>query len=160
MAVLLTDGRVAMVESLTTRPIYMAWGAGLPLWDTAPEPEPIYVKTLVAEIGRRKLTSWRYCTPDPAGEIAVPEGRFRESTEPTNHLYLRFAFDFADGAGASLREVGVFVGGQTDVNLPPGQLYFTPDQVVDPGRMLLLERIPKLDRLASVRQTFEFVITI
>lgn len=85
MAILTNSGRVA--------------------WDTTPVPESIDSTALLAEIGRRKAT----CTPDEAGEIIVPTGRFTESLVPTKHLYMRFGFDFTDAPNATIRELAVFV---------------------------------------------------
>jgi hypothetical protein len=45
-------------------------------------------------------------------------------------------------------------------SLPAGQRYFTPANVVNPGILMVAERIPKFERSPSVRQSFEFVIEI
>jgi len=142
-----------------TSPIHLAWGFGDPDWDVSPVPESIDDYTLVAEIGRRVTSQVRFCTPDPDGEIVVPTGRFRESIDPQRHIFLRFNFDFFDAPDATIREVGVFVGTQTQEDLPPGQTYFEPGDITDPGILLVIERVPRFDRSASVRQSFEFVIT-
>lgn len=142
-----------------TRPIHLAWGGGDPDWDTTPVPETTADTALVDEIGRRKVSIVQYCTPDPDGELVVPTGRFRQSEVPTRHLYMRFNYDFEDAPGASIREVAVFIGTQTDPDLPLGQTYFEPVQIVAPGTLLVIERTPKFDRSASVRQSFEFVVT-
>ncbi|HRQ04363.1 MAG TPA: hypothetical protein PK580_00205 [Nitrosomonas halophila] len=141
------------------RPIHLAWGGGDAAWDTDPVPETVNDAVLVDEIGRRLVSQARYCLPDETGEIIVPTGRFTESSTPTRHIYLRFNFDFDDAPAATIREVAVFVGTQTDAGLPPGQMYFEPENVVDPGTLLVIERTQKFDRSPSVRQSFEFVIT-
>ena len=141
------------------RPIHLAWGGGDPAWDTDPVPETINDALLVDEIGRRLVSTARYCSPDESGEIIVPTGRFTESSVPTRHIYLRFNFDFYDAPAATIREVAVFVGTQTDADLPPGQMYFEPGSVIDPGTLLVIERTQKFDRSPSMRQSFEFVIT-
>lgn len=148
-----------MAEAVMARAIHMAWGSGDPEWDTTPVPETINDSALVAEIGRRVVSVARYCFPDPDGEIVVPTGRFTESIAPTRHIYLRFNFDFFDAPVATIREVAVFIGTQTLGTLPPGQTYFEPAQIVAPGTLLVIERVPKFERSASVRQSFEFVVT-
>lgn len=148
-----------MAISVKAQPIHLAWGAGSSAWDTTPEPESIDAAALLAEVGRRKATYVNYCTPDPDGVIIVPTGNFTESATPTKHLYMRFGFDFTDAPNATIRELAVFVGTQTDPELPPGQMYFEPANVDDPGTLLVIEHIQKFDRSASVRQTFEFVVT-
>lgn len=160
MAILTTSGRVALAMSVSNEPIHLAWGSGDPDWDTTPVAESISATALVAEVGRRIATSIRYCTPDVAGEIIVPNGRFAESADPTNHLFLRFNFDFIDAPLASIRELGIFIGTTVNAGLPPGQMYFLPADVLTPGTLLALERIPKITRSAAVRQSFEFVLTI
>lgn len=148
-----------MAESVKIRPIHLAWGSGDAAWDTAPVPETFSDAALVNEIGRRLVSQVRYCTPSEVGEIIVPTGVFTESATPTRHLYFRFNFDFGDAPTASIREVAVFIGAQTNAALPPGQMYFEPADVTDPGILLVIERTQKFDRSPSVRQSFEFVVT-
>jgi hypothetical protein len=159
MAILTSSGRAAVAASIKAMPLHLAWGAGLPSWDAAPEPEPVLATALQSEIGRRELTQSLFCVPDPNGEVIVPTGRFSISNEPTNNLYLRFNFDFADAAASDIREVGVFVGTVVKPGLPAGQKYFTLAELAQRGQLLALERLPKFTRNAAVRQTFEFVIT-
>lgn len=159
MAILTNSGRVAMAEAVMQRPIHLAWGSGNAAWDTTPVPVTTSETALVNEIGRRKVTQVRYCTPDAGGEIVVPTGTFTESLVPTRHLYLKFNYDFTDAPAASIREVAVFIGTTTDPGLPVGQMYFEPGDIVTPGILLVVERTPKFDRSPSVRQSFEFVVT-
>lgn len=159
MAILTNSGRVAMAEAIVARPIHLAWGSGDPDWDTTPVPATISETALVDEVGRRLVSQTRYCTPDPDGEIVVPTGRFTESLTPTKHLYMRFNFDFFDAPTATIREVAVFVGSETDPELPGGQMYFEPADIVSPGTLLVIERTAKFVRSSSVRQSFEFVVT-
>lgn len=159
MAILTNSGRIAMAESIMARPLHLAWGSGDPNWDATPVPVQVTDSDLVDEVGRRLVSQVRYCEPDANGEIIVPTGRFREVPHPTRHLYMRFNFDFFDAPTATIREVAVFVGTKTDPSLPPGQAYFEPSQVKEPGTLLVIERTPKFERSASVRQSFEFVVT-
>lgn len=159
MAILTNSGRIAMAMSVKAQPIHMAWGSGSAAWDTTPVPESIEATGLLAEVGRRTATYVQYCQPNPSGSIIVPTGRFEETLTPTKHLYMRFAFDFTDAPAAVIRELAVFVGTQTKPSLPPGQMYFEPADVLNPGTLLLIERIQKFERSAAVRQTFEFVVT-
>lgn len=159
MAILTNSGRVAMAQSVKAQDLHLAWGSGDAAWGTTPQPEQITETALLNEIGRRKVTYANYCTPDVAGEIIVPTGRFTEAVSPTKHLYMRFAFDFTDAPTSTIRELGVFVGTLTNPALPAGQMYFEPADVTDAGTLLVIEHIPKFDRSAAVRQTFEFVVT-
>jgi hypothetical protein len=159
MAILTNSGRVAMAQSVKAQAIHLAWGSGASAWDTVPVPESIEATALLAEVGRRKATYVAYCSPDAAGSIIVPTGRFTETATPTKHLYMRFAFDFTDAPTATIRELAVMVGSTVSPGLPAGQMYFEPAQVVAPGILLVIEHIQKFVRSASVRQTFEFVVT-
>lgn len=59
--------------------------------------EAIGQTTLLREVGRRVVDEVHFVAADPEGEIVVPTGRYRLSTEPTNHLFIRVRFDFEDG---------------------------------------------------------------
>ena len=159
MAILTNSGRIATAMSVKAQPIHLGWGSGDAAWDTTPQPESIDSTALLNEIGRRKASYVAYCEPDEAGAIIVPTGRFQETATPTKHLYMRFAFDFTDAPTSTIRELAVFVGTQAQAGLPIGQMYFEPGQVTDPGTLLVIEHIQKFERSASVRQTFEFVVT-
>lgn len=173
-AILTNSGRVALAISIMAQPIHLAWGTGLPDWDTTPSLVTKDISDLVAEVGRRACTSADYCYPDAAGTIVVPVGedtdsdgnvtqivdRFTVSATPTNVLYLRFNFDAFDSPSATIRETAIFVGTKTRAGLPAGQLYFAPSDVTDRGTLLMVDRFAKFDRSSAVRQAFEFVVTL
>lgn len=158
MAILTKSGRAAMAASIKAQAIHLAWGSGDEAWDSVPVPEPVTATALVAEVGRRRVTQAQFCTPDPQGEIRVPEGRFAPSDEPTNHLFLRFLFDYLDSPDATIREIAVFIGTEVSPSVPAGQDYVTADKVASPGQLLTLERIGRINRSSTVRQQFEQVI--
>ena len=159
MAVLQDRGRTALARAIAAQSVYLAWGRGLPAWDAAPEAEPTTATGLVDEIGRRLVTAVQYVKPDPAGEIELPDAsRYTTSATPTKWLHVRWTFDFADAAGETVRELGIFVGGTVAAGLPPGQRYFTAAQVDNPGDLYCLEHLPKFTRNAGVRQVQEFVL--
>ncbi|WP_174515641.1 hypothetical protein [Wolbachia endosymbiont of Cardiocondyla obscurior] len=113
--------------------------------------ELITSTTLLKEVGRR--------VGDEDGELLTPTGRFKPSTVPTNNLYLKFTFDFTDAANQVIRELGVMVGTKVKKELPPGQRYFEPQDIEDPGILLVLEHTVPLIRTAATRETFAFVVT-
>ena len=96
---------------------------------------------------------------DPEGEIVVPTGRYRLSTEPTNHLFIRCALTSRMPPPAWCASKGLFVGTQTDPALPIGQKFFIPAQITDPGILLVLQNSVPIVRQPSTRETFEFVVT-
>lgn len=152
------DGRIALAELVATQPIHIAWGTGNPAWDDAPEPEPNDATGLVAEIGRRIATQVAFVNPDPAGAIETPQGNFTLSAAPTRHLYVRGVFGFDEAPDARIRELAVLIGTTVDPALPAGQRYFTPDQIVDPGRLYLLDRSQNFQRNGSVRPAFDYIL--
>ena len=160
MAVLTTSGRIAMAVAIKARPLFLAWGTGSPDWDEAPIAESLDATGLTQEIGRVAVTVTGYATPDPLGIIEVPTGFFSLSDDPTNHLYLRFDFGFADAADQVISEAGLFIDSVIQTGLPAGQRYFTPDQVVSPGSLVALEHFPPVIRSSLKREQFEFVLTI
>jgi hypothetical protein len=122
-------------------------------------PEPIGQTALLREVGRRVVDEVHFVAADAQGEIVVPTGRYRLSVEPTNHLFIRVRFDFEDAATSIVREQGLFVGTQTDPELPLGQKFFIPAQITDPGILLVLQHSVPIVRQPSTRETFEFVVT-
>lgn len=176
MAILTKSGRAAIAAAIAARPIHLAWGVGNPEWDettgtedTSDEPESTEATGLIVEIGRRALTAWAFVVPDEEGTISVANvdnpsiiDKFSPSLNnaPTNHLFLEFKFDFGDAATSTIRELGIFMDTVVDSDLPPGQKYFTPDQIISPGILLAIEHVPFFNRQPSVRQTFQHVITI
>lgn len=160
MSVLTIIGRVAIAKAIANEHFYLAWGSGHPDWDISPVAEDVNAQALTAEIGRRRASVVGFCYPDASGNIVSPDGRFTESSTPTRFLFMRFSFDFTDAPTADIRELAIFLGGSTDPDLPIGQMYFTPDQIVDPGMMLLLEHIVKAQRNAAERIIYEQVFPI
>lgn len=162
MPIFAKSGRIVIAESIALRPLHIAWGTGDGSWITPPAENPD-ATALLAEVGRRVASEVGYVTPvTDAGlpaEIELPTGRFNRSATPTNHLLVTANFDFADASGSVIREVAVFAGTQVDGALPPGQSYFTPAQVTNPGRLVHIENIEPIFRSPAVRESFEIVIT-
>ncbi|WP_353277818.1 hypothetical protein [Wolbachia endosymbiont (group A) of Agelastica alni] len=122
-------------------------------------PESITSEKLLNELGRRVVDEVLFCTGDENGELVTPSGRFKSSAVPTNNLYLKFTFDFTDAANQVIRELGVMVGTKLKKKVPPGQRYFEPQDIEDPGILLVLEHTVPLIRTAATRETFSFVVT-
>lgn len=158
MPILPKSGRVVIAESIAAQPLHLAWGSGDGAWTTAPG-EDSDATTLQAEVGRRTATEVAFVTPSVGGDIVLPTGNFVRSVTPTKHLYVRADFDFLDAPSAVIRELAIFVGTETLAGLPGGQLYFTPGQITDPGRMLHLENMAPVFRSPAIRESFAVVVT-
>lgn len=116
---------------------------------------------LVNEVGRRIASSLEFVVPDDDGNISTPGGqRWTISTTATRYLYCNVLFDYLEAATETIREVGIFVDGTRKAGVPEGQLYLTPDQVAEPGYLLLLDRFAGKVRSPSERQGFSYVLVI
>lgn len=122
-------------------------------------PETVGQTALLREVGRRIVDEVHFVASSAQGEIVVPTGRYSLSPTPTNHLFIRVRFDFEDAATAIVREQGLFVGTVVDAELPPGQKFFVPTEITDPGILLVLQNSVPIVRQPSTRETFEFVVT-
>lgn len=163
-------GRIALAKAIKAQNIHIAIGRGDAGWDTQ-TPQQIAASTpsnataLVSEIGRR-LATVQYVTPAPSGEIAVfdPDtgstARYSLSSTPTHYLWVRANFDRSEGQGEHVREIGLFIGAQTDTSLPAGQQWFTPDQLTSAGELYALARIDRMYRDGVLGLNEETVLPI
>ncbi|GHT92083.1 hypothetical protein FACS1894122_05430 [Alphaproteobacteria bacterium] len=160
MAILTQSGRAAIAQSVKDQVIHIAWGQGqLEAGHDDFSPEDPMQTTLQSEVGRRIVDGVVFCVGDDNGELVTPTGRFSASEEPTNNLYIETTYDFEDASDHTIRELGLFVGTKTDPDLPVGQKYFLPADIVDPGILLLLEHSVPLIRTPATREKFCFVVT-
>lgn len=174
LATLTKSGRAAIAAAIAARRIDLAWGYGEENWDELEDsqlPGLVDRTALFNEIGRRKVSIVAFAEPNDQGDVVVPTGllpdgsvetaRYRTQTEPTPYLYFRVNFDFQDASSATIRELGIVMDTETDPDLPPGQMYFRPAEIVSPGRLLAMQILrPSILRSASIRQTIEFVLPI
>lgn len=173
LATITKSGRAAFAAALAAKPLHLAWGTGDPAWDADPASAPSLANatSLVAEVGRRTITQVGFVVADEEGDIIIPTGttsegvvqesRYRLVAEPTPNLYLRVAYAFGDAANLTIRELAIFSDTKTAEGLPPGQRYFTPADIADPGIMVAGQILDTpIVRSPSVRQTEEFVISL
>jgi hypothetical protein len=111
---------------------------------------------LIEELGRKRLAKKAYVTPDPVGTILVDGELYTESEEPTRYLYLLFRFDSVIETDAVIYQVGVFINTTTS----SGNSYLEPDDVTDPGKMLLIQNIVPVTRVEGKREYFQFVLRL
>lgn len=160
MSIFVQSASAAVAQAIKTSGVWVAWGNGVPGWDTVPEEAPTTATALVAEIGRRRAVVIDFVTPDPAGAIVVPQGAFSVSPTPTASLYVRSNFTNTDAVGQSIREAGVFIGTTLKDSVPVGQDYFLPSDLLNPGVLLLLEHFAKITRTDDFSVSLEFVMTL
>ncbi|TGH28150.1 MAG: hypothetical protein ERJ68_00080 [Aphanocapsa feldmannii 277cI] len=162
MAAILTSAGTLYLAGLIqgSDGLYLAWGRGNPAWDPTPPDPPLEATALVAEIGRRQVSEVSYAMPDVNGEIVTPEGSYGISMTPTSLLYFRTSFDLRDGAGEVIREIGLFVGSERGADVPVAQQYLQPDDVDDPGTLMVLQRIPPVLQSEAVRAEFDLILSL
>jgi len=167
-------GRAFMAAAVKAQPLYLAWGSGDPEWDEMDDsdlPSMVEMTALANELGRRVPAAVGFVVPDENGSVIIPIGqdgsgtvqyaRYRQVEEPSAWLYIRCNFDNADASNAVIREAAIFGGTTVDPELPPGQQYFTPGEIVHPGFMLAMEIVrPRFERSPSVRESYEFVLPV
>ncbi|MBB3017724.1 hypothetical protein FHR70_000764 [Microvirga lupini] len=158
VAILTEQGRVAVAAYMSEQPLHMAWGNGSVAWDTTPVQAGPNETSLVAEVGRLKATAIQYAVPNASGTIDLPEGRFNVSATPTKYLLLTFEFAYNHAIGEDIRELGVFIGTTLATGVPAGTIYLTPDQIDNPGRLVVVERVARFTRQSNTKQKFTYVI--
>ena len=147
--------------------IYVAMGKGLASWGNSP-PDPEVTQTalvldggVTTEIGRRQAAQVSWATTVQAqgsgGPITTDKGTFYPSATQTNYLYILGQFDFADGVGETVREVGVF-GGVTHSGSAANLIL--PNQLTDGGSLMAVTRFAGFVRANTVKQNFEFIIEL
>lgn len=160
MAILTTSGRAALAAAVKSSTLHLAWGRGDPAWDGQDNVrEPRTAQALIDEIGRRKITLAEFCRPQDDGNIVMLGARFVASDTPMPNLHVRAEFDFNDGLGETIRELGVFIDTEIQPGIPAGQTYFTPAELKSPGTLLALDYITAHQRGVGARIAFDFVIT-
>lgn len=174
IATITLSGRAFMAAAIKAQSLHVAWGSGDPAWDGMADsdlPGLVGYTALVNELGRRLPAVVGYVTPDDTGSIIIPIGqdgqgnvqyaRYTQVDGPSAWLYVRCNFDNADASNADIREMAIFGGTLVKPDLPPGQQYFTPGQIDDPGFMVVMEIVrPSFNRSPSVRESYEFVLPI
>lgn len=163
-------GRTGQAVALSLLPWHVALGAGDPDWDAVDRASPTWQSSLtpdaaqatalVAEIGRRVADEVAFVAPDPGGDINLPDSRWSRSAQPTAHLYVMAQLDYADAAGMTIRESGLFANGASVDGVPAGQRWFASAEIADTGNLMRLRRyaVPMV-RSANVRLKLHWVIS-
>lgn len=174
LATLTHTGRAAIAKAMSARPLHLAWGAGDPVWEDegAELPSLVTATALVNELGRRTPSVIGFVEPDEAGAIVIPvsvgsDGSVQEAvivwsrTSPPPISMYSPILTTVTPPMPWCGKWGVFMDTAIKEGLPPGQRYFTPAELEDPGLLLAVQIItPPMNRSASVRQSVEFVLPI
>lgn len=117
------------------------------------------VSTLVHEVGRRKHSTRSYVIPDSNGMIQANGQRWTSVQYETKHICITFRFEGDEAIGIDISQIMLFINTEVDPALPPGQMYFIPSQIVDPGNAYMAENLDPFPRNVGKREQFEVVIT-
>jgi len=116
---------------------------------------------LVAEVGRRRANTVAFVLPAENGDIETPDRKkWSLSQKSTRYLLVRTNFGFTDAPNDTIREVAIFINTVSADGIPSGQLYLKPDEIADPGRLLLIDRLPPIIRSPAETRSFSYVIAI
>jgi len=162
MAVLTYSARTAFASYIKSRDLYLGIGTGDESWGEIP-PSPDYEATgLIHEIGRKKIARAFFVNEDENGEIDMPNGqRYSHSEIPTRQLYLQFLFDYGEGLSSSIREIGIFIDTEVKSGLPETQTYFAPEEIENPGTLLMLEHLETADTFTPNKKgSYGTILTI
>ncbi len=162
MAVLTYSARTLWASYIKSRNLYLAIGTGDETWEEIP-PSPDYEATgLINEIGRKKIARAFFVNEDENGEIDMPGGRrYSYSDTPTRQLYLHFLFDYGEGLSTSIREIGIFIDTEIKAGLPETQTYFLPEEIENPGTLILIENLETADTFTPNKKgSYGTILTI
>jgi hypothetical protein len=145
-------GREGLCYAMSLLPWSVALGTGDPAWDAVARTDALWQagllpdaadsRGLVAEVGRRIADRIEFVVPDPAGGIRMPDGsRWSVSAAVSNSLYIEATFDFEDGLGMTVREIGLCAGHAVAAGVPPGQRWLAPAELAAPGHLMQLMRL-------------------
>lgn len=157
MAIVTNAGRARIAELLMGLPVYLAIGTG-----NEGQPEEYGDTGLANEIGRKAAYRRLYVVDDDHGEIVLPNGRrYRASDTPTRKIYFQFQFDYGDGEGGAVCEIGLFTDTKIKESAAQSKTFFTPDDLEDAGTLLLLAHLENPDTFnPQKRGAYEFVYSI
>lgn len=142
-------------------------GATVQVSYTANVPQPnLTDQALVDEVGRVSVSGLLYILPfeeagDPdAGFVMVESIKYALSAEPTRMLLFQGNVNASDGVGPPIREYALFSRCSVDPDLPGGQVYFEPGDIVDPGVMVIAKRRSPVPHDGTIGLAISIIIEI
>jgi hypothetical protein len=167
MAMTMVDyGHEVLAQSVFNEDFHLAWGKTPDVFDTTgwdagdtPPAETSNTTDLMEEIGRRVVTLKAYVYEDPSGTIIANGTKWKQSVDPTRHIYLQFKFDASDAVDKVIRQIGLFQGTVHDGGQVDGTTFMIPSELTDEGTLFMYQNIEPVSRNASTREIYEYVIT-
>jgi len=158
--ILSETGHVALSESMYSKNYMLAWGT-LPEdqeWTTNPPSEDPAKTILEDEVGRIKPLAKEYVYLDNAGVLEIGGQKWTISDVPTKYIYFKFTFDQLNNSSDKIYQLGLFTD-TVPVDASASEDYLLPNQIDDPGKLVMYENQVVLYRNTATRETYEYVIT-
>lgn len=131
---------------------------------TVPNPD-LVAGGLAAETGRVSVSAIHFIVPfaeaDPGANFTIVDGvKYALVLEPSRMLLFLGHLPAADGAGAPIREYGIFSRCAVAAGLPPGQTYFEPGEIDDPGTLIIVKRRPPVPHDGTVALDMSIILEL
>ncbi|WP_322997517.1 hypothetical protein [Castellaniella sp.] len=106
-----------------------------------PQPD-LTTQALVSETGRVSVGAVQYVVPfdeaeDALSFVIVDGSKYALVAGPSRTLLFTAHLSATDGVGDPIREYALFSRCAVDPDLPPGQSYFEPHLIADPGTLVV-----------------------
>jgi hypothetical protein len=151
-------GRVTLAAAIKSHAIVMAIGTGQLAWDPTPPDIDPTVTALTTPLAVVRPTVVDYVVPAANGAIQAADGsKWALSGTPTRYLYATFTLGFDDGAGATLRELALYLDPVIAAGVPVGQTYIPMASVTALGSLFALKRFAGQPRAGAVEVFGEII---
>lgn len=116
---------------------------------------------LIDEKIRKLCLTKSFVEINPNGSIVGNDGnRYSESVNPTRHLYFMCWLEPNDYANGVVREVGIHINPVLEENVNEELTTFTPQQIAEPGDMILVANYPTIIRNQATRSQFAHILSL
>lgn len=152
---------IAIARTVKEADLYLGWGGvpkDLPAWTNNPPNIDLSIKRLPEEICRRKITIKKYVVEDPNGNISAGGKKWRESSEPTRHLYLQVNHQASDAPDSTIYSIGVYIGTQLQDGLARTE-FVNASTVTESGYLLVAQYITPIVRNAATSENRNLIIS-
>jgi len=158
--ILVEDGHIKLAKEMFDEDFRLGWGSLQPGngWVDNPPPEDLNSDVLLLEVGRIKTQVKEYVLPDSQGIISVDGIKWTISVTPTKFVYLKFVFEQTHNSSDSIYQLGIFTETVPEVGFET-EAYLQPTNILNSGKLILLENQPVTFRNSATREIFEYVIT-
>lgn len=160
MATFTEKGHTALALALYQLPFFFVLGT-LPedypdKWTVDQEPPPFDLEdSIIQPVGYKIETYKTFVQEASDGLIEAFGKRYTPFPTPTRFLYVEFKLDKEDAVGQTFYQLGLAINTKIKPDVPQGKQFFLPEEIEDPGILLLGENIrPTYKNIGEVRQYY------